>query len=70
MEVPELRAEDRGPQGRGERRKWKEKMSWGKNLEKRDMRLRAAQMEHGKSYCGVIGREVDKIAQRIDICWL
>ena len=51
----------------------KEKMPWGKNLANMAMRvgqlkLRASQMEHGKSYFGVIGREVDIIAYRIDIC--
>lgn len=32
------------------------------------MELRAAQTEHGKSYLGVIGRDVDTIAWRVDIC--
>jgi hypothetical protein len=32
------------------------------------LELRAAQMEHGKSYCGVIGREIDIIAERVDMC--
>lgn len=30
--------------------------------------IRAAQAEHGESYRGVIGREVDIIAQRVDVC--
>jgi hypothetical protein len=38
-------------------------MSWSKNVENMAMRageleLSIAQMEHVKSYCGVIGREV------------
>lgn len=32
------------------------------------LELRADQLEQGKSYCGVIGREVDIIAYRIDVC--
>lgn len=31
------------------------------------LELRASQTKHGKSYSGVTGRDVDKIAQ-IDIC--
>lgn len=51
----------------------KEKMPRGKNLANMAVRagqlkLRASQLEHGKAYFGVIGREVDSIAYRIDIC--
>jgi hypothetical protein len=39
----------------------------GKNIEiiatkTGQLELRATQMEHGRSYCGVIGREIDIIA--------
>jgi hypothetical protein len=30
--------------------------------------VRVAQEEHSKLYLGVIDKEVDKIAQRVDIC--
>jgi len=31
-------------------------------------KLGVSQVEYGKSYLGVIGRKVDIIAQRVDIC--
>lgn len=32
------------------------------------MELRAAQTKHGQSFSEVLGRKIDKIAQRMDIC--